>query len=134
MLRHAPTRKSVIMSVVVRLLVKWGATVERIYREERVTDLAPLKVEHDLYVLKSSTELALSLAGALQAMGANLLNPNPNSAIMRDKVAATSNAPSQLVLDVLRNSLSAWHRCKTGIKKDVCSKSAKQNWNVGASK
>lgn len=100
MLRHAPTRKSVIMSVVVRLLVKWGATVERIYREERVTDLAPLKVEHDLYVLKSSTELALSLAGALQAMGANLLNPNPNSAIMRDKVAATSNAPSQLVLDV----------------------------------
>ena len=88
------------MSVVVRLLVKWGATVERIYREERVTDLAPLKVEHDLYVLKSSAELALSLAGALQAMGANLLNPNPNSAIMRDKVAATSNAPSQLVLDV----------------------------------
>ena len=72
------------MSVVVRLLVKWGATVERIYREERVTDLAPLKVEHDLYVLKSSTELA----------------SNPNSAIMRDKVAATSNAPSQLVLGV----------------------------------
>ena len=88
------------MSVVVRLLVKWGATVERIYREERVTDLAPLKVEHDLYVLKSSTELALSLAGALQAMGANLLNPN--SAIMRDKVAATSNAPSQLVPGVCK--------------------------------
>jgi len=89
MLRHPPTRKSPIMPEVVRLLVDWGVTVEVIYPEERVTDLANVKPEHDLYVLKSGSELALSLSAALHATGANILNPYPVAAALRDKVAAT---------------------------------------------
>src|SRR5437879_5722251 len=89
MLRHTPTRKSPIMPEVVRLLVDWGVTVEVIYPEERVTDLANVKPEHDLYVLKSGSELALSLSAALHATGANILNPYPVAAALRDKVAAT---------------------------------------------
>jgi len=89
MLRHPATRKSPIMPEVVRLLVEWGATVELIYPEERVTDLAAVRPELDLYVLKSGTELALSLAGALHAVGANILNPYPVAAILRDKIPST---------------------------------------------
>jgi ribosomal protein S6--L-glutamate ligase len=89
MLHHPPTRKSPIMPEVVRLLVDWGVTVEVIYPEERVTDLATVKVEHDLYVLKSGSELALSLSAALHAVEANILNPYPVAAALRDKVAAT---------------------------------------------
>src|SRR5437879_11353343 len=89
MLRHPPTRKSPIMPEVVRLLVDWGVTVEVIYPEERVTDLANVKPEHDLYVLKSGSELALSLSAALHATGANILNPYPVAAALRDAAAAT---------------------------------------------
>ena len=89
MLRHPTTRKSPIMPEVVRLLVDWGVTVEVIYPEERVTDLATVKPEHDLYVLKSGSELALSLSAALHAAGANILNPYPVAVALRDKVAAT---------------------------------------------
>jgi ribosomal protein S6--L-glutamate ligase len=89
MLRHPKTRKSPIMPEVVRLLREWGATVDVIYPEERVADLAAVGIEHDLYVLKSGSELALSMAGALHAAGANILNPFPIAAVMRDKIAAT---------------------------------------------
>lgn len=89
MVRHAPARKSPIMPEVVRMLAEWGATIEIIYPEERITDLGSVRVEHDLYVLKSGTELALSMAGALHAAGATILNPYPVAAVMRDKIAAT---------------------------------------------
>jgi ribosomal protein S6--L-glutamate ligase len=77
------------MPEVVRLLSEWGAAVETIHPEERLTDLSTVRVEHDLYVLKSGTELALSLAGALHAAGAAILNPYPIAAMCRDKVIAT---------------------------------------------
>lgn len=43
----------------------------------------------DLYVLKSGTETALSLAGALTARGARVLNPYAVAAVCRDKVVQT---------------------------------------------
>ncbi len=89
MLRHPAARKSPIMPEVVQLLSEWGVTVDMIYPEERVTTLAAMRAEHDLYVLKSGTEMALSLAGALHAVGANILNPYPVAVAMRDKIAAT---------------------------------------------
>ncbi|HSM87919.1 MAG TPA: ATP-grasp domain-containing protein [Candidatus Limnocylindrales bacterium] len=88
MLRHSPTRISPIMPVVVQLLKTWGCEVDIIYPEERVTPLSEIRVEHDLYILKSGTELALSLAGALHAVGARILNPYPVAATMRDKIAS----------------------------------------------
>jgi ribosomal protein S6--L-glutamate ligase len=86
MFRHPPTRRSPIMPEVVRLLTEWGEKVEVIYPEERMIDVSRVGVEHDLYVLKSTTELALSLAGALHAAGAALLNPYPITMMLRDKI------------------------------------------------
>jgi ribosomal protein S6--L-glutamate ligase len=89
MMRHPPTRLSPIMPGVVELLIEWGAEVETIYPEERVTGLSTLDVRNDLYVLKSGSELGLSLGGALHAAGAATLNPYPVAAMCRDKVIAT---------------------------------------------
>jgi ribosomal protein S6--L-glutamate ligase len=88
MARHRSTRKSPLMPDVLKLLREWGATVDLIYPDDRCTDLASLRVEHDLYVLRSETEMALSIAGALHAVGAPILNPWPVAAMMKDKVSA----------------------------------------------
>lgn len=88
MLRHPPTRISPVMPEVLQLLGDWGCAVEVIYPEEQVSSLSQVRVEHDLYILKSGTELALSMAGALHAVGARILNPYPVAAAMRDKIAA----------------------------------------------
>lgn len=88
MLRHPPTRMSPTMPEVVQMLENWGCEVDIIYPEERVTQLSQVRPEHDLYILKSGTELALSLAGALHAMGARILNPYPVAAMMRDKITS----------------------------------------------
>jgi ribosomal protein S6--L-glutamate ligase len=77
------------MPEVTRLLVERGAEVEVVHPEEHVTDLRTLAAEHDLYVLKSGTEAALSLAGALEAAGASVLNPYRVAAACRDKVVGT---------------------------------------------
>jgi ribosomal protein S6--L-glutamate ligase len=89
MARHPRSKVSPIMPMVVELLDEWGAEVETICPEERLTQLADLHVEHDLYVLKCGSELALSLAGALHAAGATILNPFPVALACRDKVIAT---------------------------------------------
>jgi ribosomal protein S6--L-glutamate ligase len=48
-----------------------------------------LLVEHDLYLLKSHTELSLSLAGVLAAQGARLLNPYESCLAAQDKIVAS---------------------------------------------
>jgi ribosomal protein S6--L-glutamate ligase len=74
---------------VVRLLREWEVSVDLIYPEEELTELGTVNGQQDLYVLKSGTELALSLAGALHAAGARLVNPYPVAVACRDKIAAT---------------------------------------------
>jgi ribosomal protein S6--L-glutamate ligase len=64
--------------------------VSVIHPDEAATDLRALRVDHDLYVLKAGTETALSLAGALHARGAAILNPYPVSAMCRDKIVASA--------------------------------------------
>jgi ribosomal protein S6--L-glutamate ligase len=87
--RHPPSRISPIVPEMVRLLREWDVDVELIYPEEQLTDLDTVGGKCDLYVLKSGTELALSLAGALHAMGARLLNPYPVAVACRDKIVST---------------------------------------------
>jgi len=58
-----------------RVLSERGVKLDLLRPEERIVDLADLRVENDLYILKSGTELALSVAGALHALGAATLNP-----------------------------------------------------------
>jgi ribosomal protein S6--L-glutamate ligase len=74
------------MERLVQLLVDRSVTVELIYPEKRMTDLSAVHVEHDLYLLKSGTEPALSLGGALHVLGARTLNPYPTVSMLRNKV------------------------------------------------
>jgi ribosomal protein S6--L-glutamate ligase len=88
-LRHPPSRRSPITPEMVALLEEWGTHVDLIYPDEELIDLAAVRAEHDLYILKAGTELALSLAGALHAVGATILNPYPIAVMCRDKIVAT---------------------------------------------
>ena len=85
---HSTKRNSPLMSEVLALLSQWNVKVDTIYPEDHVTPLAGLRAEHDLYVLKAQTELAHSIAGALHAVGAPILNPWPVAVMIKDKVAA----------------------------------------------
>jgi ribosomal protein S6--L-glutamate ligase len=89
LVRHPPGRRSPIFPGVMRLLAERGADVRVVYPDEQATELRSLTVEDDLYVLKSGTETALSLAGALHALGATILNPYPVAAMCRDKIVAS---------------------------------------------
>jgi ribosomal protein S6--L-glutamate ligase len=86
--RQRTSRRSPLMPEVLKLLREFGATVDVIYPDDHVTDVGSLRVEHDLYVLRSDTELALSVAGALHAIGAPILNPWPVASMMKDRIAA----------------------------------------------
>lgn len=86
MISNPQARKSPIMPEVVRLLSDWGAKVQVIHPDRQLLDLSRLKVEHDLYILKSRTDVALSIAGCLHEQGAAILNPYPVSVMLRDKI------------------------------------------------
>ena len=71
------------------ILTDRGVTLDLLRPEDRTIDLNKLRVENDLYVLKSGTELALTVAGALHALGAATLNPYPTGAMMKNKIIVT---------------------------------------------
>jgi ribosomal protein S6--L-glutamate ligase len=77
------------MPRVMRILAEWGVVIDVIHPANRVLDLSNVRVEHDLYVLKKTSGLALSIAGALHAQGATIVNPHPVTAALRDKIVAT---------------------------------------------
>ncbi len=72
-----------------RLLGERGVTLDIIYPEKQLISLGEIRIRHDLYLLKSGTDLALSLAGALHEQGAITLNPYPTVAMMRNKIVVT---------------------------------------------
>ena len=74
---------------VVRLLSGRGVRVELIHPERQLGSLSRVRVENDLYLLKSGSDLAMSLGGALHALGAATLNPYPTVAMMRSKIIVT---------------------------------------------
>ena len=77
------------MQQLVELLKGRGVTLDLIYPEKQLTVLSQLRVEHDLYLLKSGTEPALSIGGSLHMLGAVTLNPYPIVAMLRNKVIVT---------------------------------------------
>ena len=81
----SPQTRSYI-PLVIRALEELGAVVDVINPAAGVTDLSNVRIEHDLYVLKQQSGLALSLAGALHALGAAIVNPYPVSLALRDKI------------------------------------------------
>jgi ribosomal protein S6--L-glutamate ligase len=75
--------------IVVRLRGR-NALVDLIVPESGSLDMAEVRPRYDLYVLKSETPLALSLAGALTVAGAEVVNSFRSSNLARDKVAGTA--------------------------------------------
>ena len=86
--RYSPESRS-NMPRVMRALSEWGVIVEVIHPADRVIDMSTVRVEHDLYVLKKTNGLALSLAGALHAQGAAIVNPYPVMMALRDKIISS---------------------------------------------
>jgi ribosomal protein S6--L-glutamate ligase len=78
-----------VMQMAAELLRSRGVAVAEIYPEDSRLDVARVEVDCDLYLLKSGTETALSLAGVLHAAGAKIINPYPTVIAMRDKIVST---------------------------------------------
>jgi ribosomal protein S6--L-glutamate ligase len=70
----------------IRLLTHRGVKLDLIYPEKQVIDLSTVSVKNDLYLLKSGTDAAMSLAGSLHAIGAATLNPYPTVSLLRNKI------------------------------------------------
>jgi ribosomal protein S6--L-glutamate ligase len=88
LVRRVPPVPSPVLVEVFDRLCDRGFLVDGGIAEELVGRADTLRPEHDLYVLKSHTELSLSLAGALHAQGARLLNPYPSCAAAQNKIIA----------------------------------------------
>jgi ribosomal protein S6--L-glutamate ligase len=88
--RGSPPRLNPVFAEVFALLEARGATVVAMYSEEELLRLDRLVLEADLYLLKSDTELSLSLATALESIGARVLNRCSASILARDKVLAAT--------------------------------------------
>ena len=84
--RRTPDVPSRIILDVSEVLRRRGHVVESSIPEETLTDLAEPSSPADLYLLKSYTELSLSLAGAIAARGDRLINPYEGCASSRNKI------------------------------------------------
>lgn len=81
----SPQTKSFV-PLVMRALVDAGALVDVVYPVAGVVDLCNVRVAHDLYVLKKFSGLAGSIAGALHAQGAAIVNPYPVTLALHDRI------------------------------------------------
>lgn len=87
--RRVPPVPSPVLLEVFDILGRRGFEIDSGIPEETVVRPDRLSSEHDLYVLKSHTELSLSLAGVLAAEGARLLNPYESCLATQDKIVAS---------------------------------------------
>mgnify|MGYP002146182934 FL=1 len=87
--REKATKTGSVMQETIGLLTERGIAVEQIYPDDQAINVADIKADCDLYLLKSGTEPALSLAGVLHSTGAKILNPYPTVVAMRDKIIST---------------------------------------------
>jgi ribosomal protein S6--L-glutamate ligase len=72
------------------LLADRGYTVSRDIPEATLLSPERLCVRHELYVLKSCSELALSVAAVLHDRGARFLNPYPACALAQNRITSVS--------------------------------------------
>lgn len=88
LVRRVPPVQSPLLKEVFHLLERRGIAVGAGIAEEMVVRPDGLAPAYDLYVLKSHTELALSLAGVLDAQGGRFLNPYPSCLATQNKIVA----------------------------------------------
>lgn len=86
--RRVPDVPSPLLVEVSDRLRALGHEVEHGTPEQMLVDAAGVTPGHDLYLLKSHTELALSVTAALAAQGARVLNPYDACAAAQDKLLA----------------------------------------------
>lgn len=84
--RRTPDVPSQIILDVTGLLRHRGHHVVSSIPEEELLGLHETPAAYDLYLLKSYTELSLSVAGALSARGARLINPFQGCLSARNKI------------------------------------------------
>ena len=89
LVRRVPPVPSPVLVEVYERLERRGFRVEGGIAEELLDRVDLLRPEHDLYLLKSHTELSLSIAGALHARGGRFLNPYPSCASAQNKIVST---------------------------------------------
>jgi len=85
---RVPDVPSPLLVEVTELLRRRGHQVDHVTLERRLLDVGRLSPDHDLYLLKSHTELSLSVAAVLHEQGARLLNPWEACAATQDKLRA----------------------------------------------
>jgi len=90
LVHRVPPEPSPILTAAIRILEHRGFAVSSGIAEEELCRPEGLRAAHDLYVLKSHTELSLSLAGILHERGARFLNPYPACAALQNKIVAAS--------------------------------------------
>jgi ribosomal protein S6--L-glutamate ligase len=83
-----------IFAAAMRMLEQRGFAVSSWIAEEVLCTPERLLADHDLYVLKSQTELSLSLAGILHDRGGRFLNPYPACAMLQNKIITASRLAS----------------------------------------
>ena len=74
------------MPEVVRLLGELGATARSLHLGDDLIDVARVRLDYDLYVLKNRKDLGMSVAAELHRAGAALINPYPVAALLRDRI------------------------------------------------
>jgi ribosomal protein S6--L-glutamate ligase len=87
--RRVPPVPSPVLVEAYDILRRRGYEVDEGIAEEMLTRPDLLAVSHDLYILKSHTELSLSLAGTLYSQGAQLLNPFPSCYLTQNKIVVS---------------------------------------------
>ncbi|MGZ4270345.1 MAG: ATP-grasp domain-containing protein [Solirubrobacteraceae bacterium] len=87
--RRVPDVPSPVLAEAYDVLRGRGHEVAATIAEDEVRLLQDLEPEEDFYVLKSHTELSLSLAGILHARGAHVHNPYLACAATQNKFVAT---------------------------------------------
>jgi ribosomal protein S6--L-glutamate ligase len=89
LVRRVPPVPSPVLVDVFELLRRRGFQVDGGIAEEILVWADRFRVAHDLYLLKSHTALSLSLAGVLDAQGADLLNPYASCTATQNKIVAS---------------------------------------------
>src|SRR5262245_66561168 len=85
-LMEPPRSKNSVTYDVLNGLQASGADVEVVTERSGLVDLQNFKFDYDLYLFKSHSPLAESLAAAAHYRGAKLLNEYPATMKVRDKV------------------------------------------------
>jgi ribosomal protein S6--L-glutamate ligase len=88
LVRRVPPVPSPVLVEAFALLERRGFEIDAGIAEEMLLEPDRVEVKHDLYLLKSHTELSLSIAGVLDSRGARLLNPYPACAATQNKIVA----------------------------------------------